>query len=59
LSLAFVATALALFSPKILEFASMVMSEMFFFACSVVFFISLYQYAQKDTVRFFKVPGFT
>ncbi|HOG04638.1 MAG TPA: hypothetical protein PK978_00165 [Paludibacter sp.] len=58
LSLAFVATALALFSPKILEFASMVMSEIFFFACSVVFFISLYQYAQKDTVRFFKSPWF-
>ncbi len=57
-SLAFAATVLALFCPKILEFASMVMSEMFFFACSVVFFISLYQYAQKNTLRFFKSPWF-
>ena len=58
LSLAFAATALALFCTKVLEFASMVMSEMFFFACSVVFFISLYQYAQKDAVCFFKSPWF-
>ena len=54
LSLAFAATALSLFSVKILEFASMVMSEMFFFACSVLFFISLYQYAQKESLSYFK-----
>lgn len=49
---------LAIFSPKILEFSTMVMSEMFFLFCSVIFFISLYQYSRQNKQQFWTSPWF-
>ena len=58
-SLAFVSVLLSFFSPKLLEFSTMVMSEMFFIACSVVFFVSLYEYSRRKTHnKFWTSPCF-
>lgn len=57
-SLAFVSVLLAFFSPKLLEFSTMVMSEMFFLACSVVFFVSLYEYSRRKEKKFWTSPYF-
>lgn len=58
-SLAFVSVLLSYFSPKLLEFSTMVMSEMFFIACSVVFFVSLYEYSRRGNhKKFWTSPYF-
>lgn len=58
--LAFSSVVLAVFSPKLLEFSSMVMSEMLFLFCSVLCFMCLYKYSQSGNTekRFWTSPWF-
>ncbi|MEA4917932.1 hypothetical protein [Proteiniphilum sp.] len=52
--LAFTATLLAIFSPQVLHFSSIVMSEMLFMFCSIACFFALYKYTTlaEGTDRF-------
>ncbi len=46
--LAVICTVLAIFSPQLLQFSSMVMSEMLFLFCSVACFFGLYKYSTLE-----------
>jgi|GEM_PF-94524 hypothetical protein len=51
ISLAFSSVLLAIFCPSVLHFSSIVMSEMLFLFCSVVFFVSLLLYDRQPECR--------
>lgn len=57
-NLAFVIAVLTIFSPQLMHFATMAMSEMLYLFTTVVGFISLYMYASKDAGKFWKSPYF-
>lgn len=57
-ALAFSGSFLTFFSPKLLEFSSMVMSEMFFLACSVACFVFLLLYSRRKEKKFLTSPYF-
>ncbi|MDR1121181.1 MAG: phospholipid carrier-dependent glycosyltransferase [Dysgonamonadaceae bacterium] len=56
--LAFCSILLAAFSPHLLHFSGMVMSEMLFLLLTVLFFLSLFKCAQDKTAPFFRSPWF-
>lgn len=59
IALAFSGILLSLFSPNILHFSSIVMSEMLFLASSVLFFVSVYKYSDTNPgKKFYKSPWF-
>ena len=57
-SLAFASAFLTIFSPKLLEFSTMVMSEIFFLIASVIMFVSMYQYTRKSHKKCWTSPWF-
>ena len=58
-NLAFVVAVISLFSPQLMHFSNMVMSEMFYLFCSVVCFFSLYKYSKTENKpTFWKSPYF-
>jgi 4-amino-4-deoxy-L-arabinose transferase-like glycosyltransferase len=56
--LAFVVAILTLLSPQLIHFSNIAMSEMLYLFTTVVCFLSLYQYAQKNSDTFWKSPYF-
>lgn len=56
--LAFVTTALPIFSPQLQHFSNMVMSEMLFFFFSVLCIYSLFQYTRNKKDCFWTSPWF-
>jgi len=57
-SLAFVALTISLFSPQIIHFSNIVMTEMFYLFNTVICFYSLYKYSEKNSSKFWKSPYF-
>ena len=55
-NLAFVIAAITIFSPQLMHFSNIVMSEMFYVFCTTVCFVSLIQYADKSNSDFWKSP---
>ena len=52
------AALLTCFSPHLMHFASMAMSEMLYLACVVLAFAALYRYAVQQPVSFYRSPWF-
>lgn len=57
-TVALTAMLLACFSPHLMHFASMAMSEMLYLACTVAAFVSLYFYAVRKPSAFYCSPWF-
>lgn len=57
-NLAFVIAVLTIFSPLLMHFSNMVMSEMFYLFCTTVCFLSLYKYSVQNDPKFWKSPYF-
>ena len=52
------AALLTCFSPHLMHFASMAMSEMLYLACVVLAFAALYRYAVQQPASFYRSPWF-
>ena len=57
-TVALTAMLLACFSPHLMHFASMAMSEMLYLACTVAAFVALYFYAVRKPSAFYCSPWF-
>lgn len=55
---ALTASLLVCFSPHLMHFASMAMSEMLYLACTVAAFVALYRYAVRRPSPFYRSPWF-